>query len=223
MPSTLHPQIKAAILRATAESNYPRGDIPTIAHRFGLTVEDVKHLIDLNGYPSAELMRRSADRFDREAATHSDDAEHDQPDVDVSAGHTGEHEPAVAPPSVHANNKTPTTAVPLGELMRWARHDVNRVDVTKAANAVVRATDRLRALHHRVTTAQAARADIERLEEELRAARARAGHRSRRPATQTTTPAAAGDHPCGVGDCTRTFTTGQGVALHRRRAHSQEA
>lgn len=69
----------------------------------------------------------------------------------------------------------------------------------------------------------AARAEVARLEAQLAAAKAKL------KGTTTVTPAAAskptstGTHPCRADGCDRTFDSGQGRALHERRAHEPAA
>lgn len=65
------PGTKAAILRAVISERHPRNAIPAIAHRFGVLVADVKHVIDAAGYPDNAKMRAEASDLEQQEAADS--------------------------------------------------------------------------------------------------------------------------------------------------------
>ena len=51
---------QAAILEAVAKSRFPRGDIPTIAANYGLTIGAINTILNAHGYPDNGKMRAAA-------------------------------------------------------------------------------------------------------------------------------------------------------------------
>jgi ParB family chromosome partitioning protein len=61
------PRTQAAILRRVIAEKHPKFALGDIAHRFGLTMDDLQAVLRRYGYPDATIMRRHATQLELEA------------------------------------------------------------------------------------------------------------------------------------------------------------
>lgn len=179
-----------------------------------------------HGYPSTEFLHRAVGLLEHKIAR--DNAPTQHPNAAVI-----EHEQrATRRPAVDAS--TPAAAGlhhhdDIEVLFRAAKlHSSKRIQAagSKAHAAVerlrelIRADEQKNAQRRREEAARAAAAaEVERLEAQLRAAKAKLhGGRTSKVAKSVSKPAG-GEHACRHTGCGRTFATSQARAMHQRRAH----
>jgi hypothetical protein len=135
------------------------------------------------------------------------------------------------PPAPTAPASTDSTAALLLEAAESPNKNIQRLG-RRISDLIIDLDERLDAEKAKATAKAkkdrekaAARAEVDRLEQQLAAAKQRlrpAAKRAREQAVKDGTPRPtkpAGEYPCTVDGCGRKFTTGQGASLHERRAH----
>jgi hypothetical protein len=220
-------RVKAAILRALAGSAHPKLEASNLAHRFNMTVEDVKAVAAAHGgIEQPTRLLRAAQVL--EQAPGQPTVQAPVPDARRAGG-------------VAAAPATPPTLVPqrppeLGSVEQLlARAD--KSSKTRTRNAAAKIRGLVDALHQVVEAEAADRREKARVVEERRVAEAAAREERERARAEVevlekklakakaklrgkkTTKAAGGEYPCPVTGCGRTFASSQGVALHRTRTH----
>lgn len=175
-----------------------------------------------HGYPSVELLTRAVDLLEKKRDRETAPTEHPDP-----ASVTRISRP-VAVASTPAATGTPLTRPDeIRVLINTAKgHPSKRIQA--AGDKVIDAVDRLKTLlredqeKHAAKRQQeaekiAARAEVERLEQQLRAAKAklRGGTTNKKLETSPSS----GDHACEHDGCDRSFASSQARAMHQRRAH----
>jgi hypothetical protein len=219
-------RVKAAILRALAGSAHPKLEAPNLAHRFNMTVEDVKAVAAAHGgieQPTRLLKAAKVLEQDGQPV-----AQAPVPDARRSGGQVQ------TPPAPPTYPQRPPEPGSLEQLL--ARADKSSKARTRnAAAKILGLVDGLR----QVVEAEAAeRREKARVAEERRAAEAAAREERERARAEvevlekklakakaklrgkkTTKPGGGGSHPCPVTGCGRSFASKQGVATHRTRTH----
>lgn len=208
-------ETKLAIVRHLANGKTP-GVVATIVHA---DEDTVKNIAKGHGYPDPGKLHWAADIMAKRL---------EQGDPIPQSEHR-----EAAPRVRNIVEEPAPTPAPLGKpdeirvLLNTAKaHPVKRVQ--NAANKVFDDLDRLRGLIRedeeknaakRKAAAEkaAAKAEVERLQEQLRAAKAKLkGSTATAPKRTVNLPH--GDYPCRSG-CDRNFDTPQGRSAHERRAH----
>lgn len=193
--------------------------VATIMHA---TREAVIEVARNHGYPDTDKLSWAADVMAKNLEASTEDF-NDAP-LAERGGVTRPSRPVAAVPHVAQPvvPVAPTDEV-MATLNKAKGHSSKRIQV--AANKALDAISKVRQLvvedeqkHHERRKAEreraAARAEVERLKQELAAAQAKLRGRAAEPA-----PEGGGEFGCG--SCERTFGSAQGLAVHQGRAHAE--
>lgn len=221
MTTDVTPQLKLTIIKHLAGGKTAE----VVAAIVGIPRDRVVDIASHHGYPDTEKLAWAADILAK--------------NIDDEAKGTITERPDLAPritrpQTAGAATSTPAAPAPLTKpdelriLLNTAKaHPSKRIQA--AADRAFDQLDRIRTLIHedeeknadkrRIAAEKAAaRAEVEHLEEQLRAARAKLRDKTTTPPSTQPRPTTApkGEHPCRNEGCERVFDTGQGRSLHER-------
>jgi hypothetical protein len=212
---------KVALLRHLAEGKTPH----VVGVILRMSETKVVDVAKNHGYPDRENLAWAADILERKLDEQIDE----KPLAGGAPVERTAPRPIVAAPagpsSIPAASDVVMSLVNAGKAHSSKRIQAaaNRVldDVTKL-RALLREDDEKHAERRKAQAAKsAARAEVERLEKQLREAKAKLrGSSAAKPPVNRDGSAA---HACTVGGCGRTFVSAQGLALHRTRIHASAA
>lgn len=191
--------------------------LDVVATIVGLPKETVLDIGSRHGYPDTEKLAWAADIVEKKIHDGATDLPAGRPLPKTTGA-------AAAPAAAPVPDPSPLTKPDeIRILLNTAKgHPSKRIQA--AADKVFDQLDRVRTLlredeekhaeRRKADAAKAAaRAEVERLEAQLAAAKAKLRGKPATAATQ------GGDHACNHEDCDRTFGTVQAVRMHERRAH----